>query len=80
MTTPLAPNLADIRKQLSNAHAVLASVLDINRREGIFNEHVLRSETVAQNLVNKLEKDIVMLSSSSEKNKAKTCTKALMIF
>jgi len=65
MITQPSQKLDNIRKQLSNAHAVLAAILDINRREGIFNEHVLHSETVAQNLVNKLEKDIVILSFSS---------------
>jgi hypothetical protein len=70
MTAEPHQQLDDIKNQLVNARKVLKSIMDINHSEGTFNEHVLHSETVAKNLVIKLEKDIAVLSASPENTRS----------
>ena len=50
--------LEEAGEQLTNARKVLASIQEINHREGVLNEHVFHSEKVAQKLVEKLEKEV----------------------
>lgn len=56
-------SLEETERQLANARKVLASIYEANRREGVLNEHVLHSESVAEKLVEKLEKELALLKS-----------------
>jgi len=53
--------LEDAKRQLANARKVLASIQEVNRCDGVLNEHVLHSESVAEKLVEKLEKKVASL-------------------
>ena len=50
--------LEEAERQLANARKVLAAIQEVNRRDGVWNEHVLHSESVAEKLVEKLEKEL----------------------
>jgi len=53
--------LEDAKRRLANACKVLVSIQEMNRRDGVLNEHVLHSETVAEKLVEKLKKEVTAL-------------------
>jgi hypothetical protein len=53
--------LEEATQQLANARNVLASIQEVNRREGVLNEHVLHSESAAEKLVEKFEKELAHL-------------------
>ena len=44
-------DLEQAKRQLARARKALDSVLKANRREGVWNEHVMRSEAMAGDLV-----------------------------
>lgn len=56
-------SLEETERQLASARKVLVSIQEVNRREGVLNEHVLHSESVAEQLVEKLEKELAFLKS-----------------
>ena len=55
--------LDEAERQLANARRVLASIKEVNKRDKVLNEHVLHSETVAEKLVEKLEKGVAGLQT-----------------
>ena len=50
--------LEEAVKQLAKARKKLALIKEVNRRDGVWNEHVLHSESVAEKLVKELEKKV----------------------
>ena len=63
MTRENSSALEETEKQLVNARKVLASIQEVNRREGVLNEHVLHSEQAAEKFVEKLEKELAHLKA-----------------
>lgn len=57
--------LEEARKQLENARTVLASIQEANCRDGVWNEHVFHIESVAEKLVEKIEKEVAILGFSA---------------
>ena len=58
--------LEEAERQLANARKVLAAIQEVNRRDGVLNEHVLHSESVAEKLVEKLEKELADVKQCPE--------------
>jgi len=52
-------------RQIAHARKMLASIQEVNRRDGVWNEHVLHSEVAAERLVEKLEKELADLKRQS---------------
>ncbi len=57
--------IEDLKRELANARKVLESIQEVNRRDGVLNEHVLHSEAVAEKLVEKLKENIAILKKRS---------------
>ncbi len=54
-----------LKRELANARKVLELIQEVNRRDGVLNEHVLHSEAVAEKLVEKLRENIAILKKRS---------------
>jgi len=58
MNKSTLPSLDRITHELANARKVLSSVKEANRHDRVWNEHVMHSESVAEDLVKKLEQEL----------------------
>ena len=58
-------DLEQAKQQLAQARAALDSILEANRRDGVWNEHVLHSESTAKELVARYATAVARLTRDS---------------
>lgn len=59
-------DLEQAQRQLAQAREALDSILAANRRDGVWNEHVLRSESTAKELVARYATKVARLTRGPE--------------